>query len=208
MKTFLIILVTQIQASVVLGQIDSASKALLFDLIQNEQRNDQITYTERISEKIIQKLKHFLGGQAIVGEAPFAVKVTLSLDKTDQYYLRTKLNGFQKLIWDDNLFPNSNRIPVDSMWGHISKRNEEFMKIYRTAVENHDTTITNHRVNEWVKYTNTLQFAPPIYLKNKRVVIFYLLRLCGSECGIEELAAYRWNNGQYKKWFNIAGGAF
>jgi len=48
-----------------------------------------------------------------VGQGPLGVTVRLSLDRTDKYNIKTKLNSFKKLIWDDKLFPNSDRIPGD-----------------------------------------------------------------------------------------------
>lgn len=181
---------------------------ILFELIQNEYKNDQIVYTDKLEVNSIYKIGFHLNRDTIVGYEPNGNIVRLPLSEIDKDILRSKLKKLKKFFWEANLFENSTMIRVDSTWAFIAQRNKEVRDIYLSAVNRNDTAITKQSVNLRVKHCSILQFAPLIFLQDREICIFYLLRLCGPDCGVEELAIYKLDQGRYQKWLTIAGGAF
>jgi hypothetical protein len=90
-------------------------------------------------------------------------------------------------------------IPADSMWSFISKQ-------IRLAFK--EKPAESHASLHWMSYSTVFQFSKPIFLKNRSIVIFYFLRVCSANCGVEDFSVYRWQNGEYRHWLTIAGGTF
>lgn len=91
------------------------------------------------------------------------------------------------------------------MWILIERKNKEFY-----AQKSFDTSKNEiiKPIGRQVQNANTFQFSPIIYLREKSIFLFYFIRLCGSLCGVYELYFYRLENGKYKKWLLLSGGAF
>jgi hypothetical protein len=130
---------------------------------------------------------------------------TLLLSIKEKKCLVSTINKLKSYYWKDSLFVNSKRIPADRMWAHIKNQNQ---KVFRSKSK--DTTEAGNIefINELVDSASTFQFSPLIYFRNKSIFIVYILRLCGGECGDDELAIYRLENGIYKKWFILSSYTF
>jgi len=208
MKRVLTYMTVCLLSTSLLGQTDSLSKQVLYRLIRNEQKDGQITYTDRLGQSTIAKINKYLAGTQIRGYDRTANKIVINLSNTEQKSLRSNLQLLKTFRWTDSMFAGSSRIPVDSMWQQITKKNQEFADIYRTALQRNDSSVLTNLIGDRVTYCNTFQFSPLIFMRNKKLFAFYILRLCGGSCGIEDLSIYKLNDGQYKKWLTITGGAF
>ena len=130
---------------------------------------------------------------------------TVRLSKKEKKYLDSSLNELYSNFWQDTLFKNSKRIPVDSMGARIEKQNREF---YKNKISDTTQAGSINSIRNQVENANTFQFSPLVYFRSKSIFIFFFVRLCGGTCGVDELSFYKLENGVYKKWFLISGGAF
>jgi hypothetical protein len=207
MRPLLIYLSLQNLALCLFGQIDSSSKAFIYEILSREPGSDTLTYTDRIDTRHNQIFFKTLNNSKIFGyEIGTKKKVELTLSSTDRRKLANAVNSAARLKWDDSLFDNSRIISVDSLWQYISRRNREVSELIRTDLATGDNM--RHANAKRVSYCSVFQFSKPIFLKGQAIVIFYFRRLCGGECGIEDLSVYKLKEGVYRRWLLLGGGAF
>ena len=208
MKRVLTYMIVWLFSTSLLGQTDSLKKQLLYNLIRSEQKDGQIIYTDRLGQSTIAKINKHLGGPRIHGYDRTAKRIVINLNNVERKTLHSNLQILTKFRWTDSVFAGSSRIPVDSMWQQITKKNKEFADTYRSAIERNDSNVLINSIHNRVTYCNIFQFSPLIFIRNKELFAFYMLRLCGGSCGIEDLSIYKLQDGRYTKWLTITGGAF
>jgi hypothetical protein len=209
MKRLIIYLALQIITCNVFSQLDSASKEWVYQILKQEPESDTITHTDQLHKYGIELIKRSFQNDTIWGwENGERSKEWLILSKPEKKYVKRLANKMEQLKQDGPLFPGTRMIAQDSMWAYITKRNKEFWQFYLRKVKSGDTTNLNKTLDSRVGYCNVFQFSSPIFLRNKSLVIFYYLRMCGSECGVQDLSVYRLENGEYKRWLFVDGGVF
>lgn len=207
-KGLILIIIIQVFSLFAIGQIDSVSRTVLYSIIRDEQPNDRIVYCNKLSKEILQGLRKHLGGTTIKGLIPGSKMFYLKLDKNDREIIRRKLNSFSKLEWKEDLFVNSERIPSDSMWAYIYNGLHEITIQVQKAIERGDTAMVRKINMSYGFKKNYFTFTPPIFIKHGEIAIIFYVRMCGPECGVDSLAAYRLENGRYKKWLRIEEGVY
>jgi hypothetical protein len=209
MKLLIIYLALQIITCHVCAQLDSASRQWVYQILKQEPESDTITHTDKLHNHGIELIKQSFQYDTIWGwEKGERSKEWLILSKSEKTYVKRSANKMRQLKQDCPLFPGCRMIAEDSMWSYITKRNREFWQFYFRKVKSGDTTDLDKSLDSRVGYCNVFQFSPPIFLRNKTLVIFYYLRMCGSECGLQDLSVYRLENGEYKRWLFVDGGVF
>lgn len=207
MKTLIICLTYQILTLSLYGQLDSTSKSFLFDILRQEPGSDTITYTDRIKPISIPSFSKILKNNKIPAfEISTQKKVEFVLTRKEKKYLQKELKLLDEIKWADSIFNPSRMISLDKMWEYISRRRREYSEIYTFKHSQSDTNYINKQ--GWVQYCSIFQFSKPIFLRDNSIVIFYFLRLCGNECGVEDFSIYKKQDGQYKQWLRISGGVF
>jgi hypothetical protein len=187
------------------SQIDSATTAIIESILRKEHSEGKLYYTDKLDSNIILEIKHKIKARKYMLNNTLGEFETIVISKKEKKYIDSILNKTYAYIWSDSLFANSKRIPKDSMWTHIERKNKEFY-----AQKSFDTSKNEiiKSIGRQVQNANTFQFSPIIYLREKSIFLFYFIRLCGSLCGVYELYFYRLENGKYKKWLLLSGGAF
>jgi hypothetical protein len=187
------------------SQMDSISKDLLETLIREQHPSGTIYYTDRLGDWPLRQIKKLIAGRRFTGPSTATSYDTVYLSVKEKKYLNASVKKLQSYYWKDSLFQNSKRIPEDSMWAHIQRQN-------RTFYEKHKTDTSETGTNKWIggmiANANTFQFSPPIYFRNRSICLVYILRLCHSSCGMEELTFFKMENGRFKRWFLLGGGVF
>ena len=207
MKTLLLYPFFQIVTLSVFSQLDSSTTKFIYNVLRKEPGSDTITYTDKLMSVTTPLIPTMLQTSKIVGyDVSTQKKTELSLSKSEKKQLLQDASTMDKIIWDELLFPNSKMIPVDSLWPYISKRQNEISKIIHAKV---DQAGSNRSANiDRASYCSVFQFSKPIFLRKGTIAIFYFLRICGSECGIEDLSVYKLQDGLYKRWLIVGGGVF
>ena len=186
-----------------LCQADSASLKVMEAIFRDEQPKGTLYYVDKLNKDFITLFKDKFRNRKIIGIVEYNVFDSMLLSGKEMRLIKSGINKLYSFRWNDSLFLNSKRIPGGSMWAHISKRNKEFSAMARTLPKD-QLHITNDRVT----YANVFTFSYPIWLRNGSMFILFFYRMCGPECGVNELAVYRLENGVYKKWILIYGGVF
>jgi hypothetical protein len=193
----------QIISSLAFCQIDSSSIKIVESILRKEHPEGTLYYTDKLDSGLIVRIKGSLQKRKFIGRINSTTYGKIRLSRKEKRYLDSNINKLYSIRWKDSLFENSRMIPNDSMWAHIDRRNREFSKFARVA-----TTEAINLVNNRVTFCNTFQFSCPIYFRDRSIFIVFFIRLCGNECGVEELAFYRLEEDMYKKWFIVYGGVF
>jgi hypothetical protein len=205
MKVSFLLIILQFASFRSFCQVEVNSVSILETILRKEHPNGTLVYTDRLDSGLVKGLRESLKGRLFIGKTSSTTYDTIQLTRTEKKYLDSSVNGFYSNFWEEALFENSRRIPIDSMWTHIAKRNRES---YESRQRDTATKGSINFIRNFVENANTFQFSPPVYFRNKSIFIFFFIRMCGSTCGINELSFYRLENGTYKKWFIISGGAF
>jgi len=199
LKKLLLSLILTYLTSYLFGQLDSNSKTFIFNIIKLQPGSDTITYTDRIKPIVIPSLgKILLKDRIPCYDITGHTKTEFVPSALEMSQIQHAAKYITKIRWDDSLFSNSREISVDSMWSYISNRQKELSF----------SSNTSDNINNIVSYCSVFQFSKPIFLRNKTIVIFYFMRLCGSSCGEENLSIYRLQNGKYQRWLTIQGADF
>ena len=140
MRTIFLLLIL-FKSSGLVGQIDSADKALIWKLIQNEQSTNQIAYADALSTEIIDLLTFHLNRDRIVGIDQNRRNIYIPLNASDKRNIQIKLDSLKLFKWPKNLLGNSTMIPADNIWEYVALRNSQFKDIYLSAVDRNDTSI-------------------------------------------------------------------
>ncbi len=204
MKILILLALFQIHTVPTFSQLDSVSKDLMTSLIRNQQPDGTIYYTDKLDDWCISIIKKSLHKRKLIGIGRPMNVDTLRLSRKEQKYFDSVINKLKFNYWSDSLFPNSKRIPVDSFHSHISQKNREFHQAIARDTSNNSINF----IGKMVSFSNTFQFSPLIYFRNKSLLLFFVLRMCGGDCGIYELNLYKFEDGIYRKWLLINGGAF
>jgi hypothetical protein len=201
MKQLLLYLTCQIITSHLFAQLDSADKSFVYTILKQEPFSDSIRYTDKLKPVTnIRVLDNFQHSEIVGYDLSTQKKVKIKLSKEENAQLQRELQGFYKVRWHDSLFVDSRMIPADSMWSFVSSQLK--LAFSKNSKEKPDSSIN------YMSYSTVFQFSKPIFLRNRSFVIFYFLRLCASDCGVEDFSVYRMQNGQYKRWLSMGGGAF
>lgn len=187
-------------------QTDSVSLNFIHSVLRAEQANGTILYSDKISKHLPTNIySQLLNKDSISGLDVLDYRdgrwVSLKLSAEDKKDIRIILQKTNTWQWKDNLFENSRRMPADSVQSYLRKHLITYIEDRKRS----DSLGTARTVS---RYVNVFMFAPPIYLNNRKFVLFYFWRDCGSDCGVDELCVYRLENGVYKKWILLSGGAF
>lgn len=206
MKTLLLLIIYQFVSLHSYCQLDTNSIHTLESILRNEHPNGTLYYTDRLDSGFIKRIRESLKRRKFIGGPTSSnTYATVRLSKKEKKYLDSSLNKFYSNFWQDTLFKNSKRIPVDSMWARIQKQNREF---HKNRIRDTTEAALINSIRKEVENANTFQFSPLIYFRNKSIFISFFVRLCGNTCGVDELSFYKLENGIYKKWFLISGGVF
>ena len=100
------------------------------------------------------------------------------------------------------------KLKADPKGQYVGSYFQTEQNVYESRISDTSKAGREKYIGDQVQNANTFQFAPVIYLRNKNVVLVYMLRLCGTECGVEELSFYKQINGTYERWIVINGKAF
>ena len=203
MKTLLLLLIFQFLLLHAFCQVDTNSINILESILRKEHPNGTLFYTDRLDSGLIKRIKESLKRRKFIGRTSLTTYDTIHLSRKEKRHLISSVNNFYSNIWTDSLFNNSKMIPKDSMWFRITKQNKEFYEQRQKAKSKN-----NNYTADMVHNANTFQFSPVIYLRNKSLFIVYYLRLCGGQCGVQEFAFYKLENGEYKKSVIVSGGVF
>ena len=176
-------------------QLDSANKSFVYTILRREPGSDSIRYTDQIKAVTDFSFTENFKNSSIIGyDFSKKSKVNIKLSKKENAQLRKELRNFYGVRWRDSLFTNSRMIPADSMWSTISKGIRFAFAVNPNA--------------DYMSYSTVFQFSKPIFLRNRSIAIFYFLRLCSSQCGVEDFSVYKLDNGEYKRWLILSGRAF
>jgi hypothetical protein len=172
-------------------------------ILRKEHPNGTLYYTDKLDSGTISWIKEYLQKKKFINITR-KDNHRIRLSGKEKEYLDSSINKLYSICWKDSLYENSRSIPVDSMWTHIQKKNREFSKLASDAAVAGKTLSINNRVN----FSNTFQFTFPIYFRDRSIFLLYFIRLCGGECGVQELAFYKLENGHYEKWISVNWGEF
>jgi hypothetical protein len=187
------------------GQLDSLSKNVLKILLRQQHPTGILYYTDKLEKEVITRIKTAVKNQNYFASHRETENDTIFLSAAEKKFINSEINKWSKVVWDDSLVKKSTRISVDSMWPRIQRKNRETLEAYYK-----DTSEAGRAqfIDKLVKNSNTFQFSPIIFLRNKSIFLTYIFRGCGGLCGEYSLAFYKLQNGVYKKWILVMGGVF
>lgn len=203
MKQFLLLLSFYFVCLPAFCQVDSASLKIMETIFREEQPKGTLFYVDKLNNDFIKLFKDKFRKRKIVGWIKYTVEDSILLSGKEMRYIKSAINKLSSFRWNDSLFPDSKRIPADSMWQHISKRNREFSQMVKTLPAEELRKVKGRDI-----FSNVFIFYWPVWLRDRSIFILFFYRMCGRECGINDLALYRLENGVYKKWMVIYGGVF
>ena len=206
MKTLGILIFFQATYCYSFSQVDRKTSVILERILRKDHPQGTLVYTDKLDDYVILNIKESLKKQIFVGKlASKKGRDTFILSKSELKYIDSILRKLHLVFWKDSIFSNSKRISKDSLWSRIDNQNR---KSYENLINATSDSSRNLAKRNWIDNANTFQFSIPIFLRSKSIFFFYYIRLCGSMCGVSDLSVYRIENGVYKKWFLISGGAF
>jgi hypothetical protein len=208
MKLGLLLLLGFICSLLAIGQPNTNNIAIIKYLLENEDLNQHFAYTDRLDDFTIKYLKSHLGQGDITGYINSNDRIELKLKRDDRRKLHKILRNLHYPIFYKGDFSNATFLSVDSLWKYISSRKLEIFRIYKDSLNDKNSDAYKRYEVLRFEYPKVFQFSPLIRLDNNRILIFYFRKLCGSDCGFEDLSVYRLENGIYKKWFMISGAVY
>ena len=206
MKALFFLLIFQFVALLAFCQIDSGSIKLLESILRKEHPEGTLYYTDKLDSAQVLYISGYLQKRKFknLTISKKSVNHKIRLSRKEKKYLDSSVNTLYSICWKDSLFENSKRIPKDSMWAHIQRRNREVYALAMDSTRPEKIRSVNYRV----MYSNTFQFCFPVYFRNRSFFLVYFLRMCGPECGVQELSFYKRENDSYKKWVVVMKGDF
>lgn len=205
MKTPFLIIIFHFVSLHAFCQVDLNTINIIETILRKDHPTGTLFYTDRLDSGLIKRIKESLKRRKFIGQTSPSTYDTIRLSRKEKRHLIVSLNNFYSNIWTDSLFQDSKMIPKDSMWFRITKQNKEFYEQRQKARAKNNL---DDYVADMVQNANTFQFSPVIFFRNKSLLVFYYLRLCGGQCGVQEFAFYKLENGEYKKSVIISGGVF
>jgi hypothetical protein len=203
MKALFFLLFFQFITCLAFCQIDAGSIKILETILRREYPTGTLYYTDKLDSSIVLWIKENLQKRNLVGITRKKIDERIKLTKKEKRYLDSNINTLFSFCWKDSLFENSKRMPNDSMWAHIRRRNREATNLAKEA-----EAAGRKPIYDRVMSSSTFQFSFPVYFRDRSVFLLYFIRMCGSECGHNELAFYRLINGNYERWLLVNGGEF
>jgi hypothetical protein len=200
MKNFILSILLHLICLSAFCQVDTASLKIMEAVFRNEQPKETLYYTDRIRKDNIKQIKEAFKGTEYSWWVEGHVRDTIRLTKKEKKYLDSCLDKLVSLSWQDSLFENAGRIPLDSTWRHQLRR---FKECVDTTADGQIKIKGNN-----ISHTNVFSFSYPAFIRDRSVFLLYFVRHCYGDCGVEELYFYRKENGVYKKWILVTGGVF
>lgn len=187
------------------GQSDQQDTVILLNAFRAFYRSGQIVYVDTVencgfaTERLKQAIKK--GKLTAIGKT--RKDNFIKLNRSERKYLLEQIKI--KTIWDDNLFCDSKRICVDSLWTYLKKEKTKYYEELNRSTLKKDS-LTYNKLK--YKYPYVFSFKKPIFLKDKTICLISFTALCGNDCGRAEISFYKIQNNEWKKWFVFAAGAF
>lgn len=171
MRPISIIITLGILVSNVSAQTDSITKALLNDVINRKSDTSVIAYLDKISPLMYDDMERFVRNKKVWDTKQ--KKYVFTLSKKEQKSILTQLASVRETVWDDNLFPKSERI--------IDDKFREYLKEHSTR--------------------EVYIFSKPVFIRNNTIALFYLVRLCcGGVHGPIEWSYFKKTNDGWIQW--------
>jgi hypothetical protein len=172
------------------GQVDPIDKLVLSSVLENVRGTEQVVYTDRADRWVWDKLKIELEKVTFVGITEDTKSNTITLSKEEQEYIIKQIAATRYLLWPDNMFENSKRIKLDSMWAFIEQENSNLEQLKSR------------------KPLGVFTFSKPIYLRGKSICILYTRRMLDLNAGTQEISFYKMDKDKWINWIVISSGAW
>jgi hypothetical protein len=119
--------------------------------------------------------------------------------------INKQIKQYKDSVWPDSMFANSVCIPKDSMFIYANRATKANIEKHNQAVLHKDVQSPYYKNQT---YTWVYGFSKPIYLNGDNICLIYNMAICGNDCGRDEVAFYKKQNGVWKKWVIIGLGDF
>lgn len=186
------------------GQLSTVDTSILFKAFRQVSSQEQIVYIDTVNENasVPTRLKDIFQKGKVTD---LWSGNSITLKKSEQEYLLSQLG--QRIVWNDNLFSNSKRIGLDSMWTFLKKKHTERISAFKQATMNKDT-LTINELRKLKNYPFVFTFAKPIYIRDNTVCLISFGAMCGRDCGQTETSFYKKVNKEWTKWIVVTAGEF
>ena len=182
------------------AQINKTETAFLDKLIRESQPEGKIIYTNKINKSDLEYVTSKIKRSYIYGITNETRQNNIVLTRQEKKYLKEQLENSINPIWKENLFTNSVIINEEDLISYIKNSYKEYLEKYNNPANTEEDRMTMVK-----NYQRTIvyKFSPPVYLRDKTIFLLYFSSTCGRPCGFEELAFYRYENYQWKKWIVV-----
>jgi len=140
-------------------------------------------------ERLKKQLKKFSVSKAIK-DLHHPDKILL-LSRDEQRLIVSELDSIRNFCWPENLFARSKRVPWKELLSYAK---------YEPAYD----SLTKRWANDSYVYS----FSKPVYIRNGTIAYFGMARMCGGDCGQDEEAFYKYENGKWVKFISLGTGEF
>lgn len=127
---------------------------------------------------------------------------SITLTKDEQNLILSNIG--KQVVWNERLFPNSIRIPKDSIWVVLERLKSDRKVAFNNAKSYRDTVAMKELLGDPYVFT----FNKPVYLRNNTLCFLTFTALCGTECGQSEMSFYKKESGEWRKWLVISASEF
>ena len=187
---FLLILIVLFITNLNCSAQDSLYSIILKDAIHSRRDSTTIVYIDS-SIEFYGGFSRYAKGNKVNGFIDFkSMKQTsMNFTRRELKEIDQLLSDHSKILWPDNYFPNSFRMPYDSI-----------------------QSFTNYLASpDFLKHSNYKYyylFSQPVYIRNKSVGIFYVAEMINHSAGHALVFIYVKEYGEWKRKMTISIGAW
>ena len=175
------------------AQTNNSDTTILKLFVINNRLQNQIVYADKSLGW--DKLKELVNEKEITWKGEKQSK-TIRLTKKERNYILGQIEENKNLVWGDNLFANSKRIPADSMLRYLKNeldvRNDSINKAI--ARKDYATIDKLNKLRPWA-----FGFSKPIYFRDNKYCLLFQTALCGrGDCGFENINVLINEDGEWR----------
>jgi hypothetical protein len=174
--------------------------SIVYKQIRNISPSVTIYYIDKPGEKFFENIIRDIDHSTVKSISKIYPN-SINLTKVERRYLVSQFKKSASAILRDNLFPDSKRIPLDS----VENRQHEILakiKKLHDSINDKDSLIAFTNKYKYCKAIFT--FTMPIYIRSNSIFLQYFSWYDGG--GAESLYFCRKENNEWKKWIIVSAG--